>query len=646
MIKNKLVWMIGGAQGSGVDSSANVFGAACSLGGFYIHGEREYFSNIKGLHSYFQIRVDEKPVRCHRSEVNLLVSFDSETIVKHFLELTPDGGLIYDPTLTDIRLQDIQSMDQRILADMQRYLSDKGRGDKISDIIGDAKDRGIGLFPVPYSELLKRIAQKIGEPKMSKVARMTNIVAVSASVGLLRYDASILHEAIRRAFREKPKIAEMNIVAAEEALDYVDSNFRDAFKYRLESVPKKEKTILLNGTQAVAMGKILGGCRFQTYYPITPASDESEYIESHQILDAPPGNGSVIVLQTEDEIAAITMATGAALTGVRSSTSTSGPGFSLMMEGLGWAGMNEVPVVITLYQRTGPSTGLPTRHEQGDLKFALYGGHGDFPRIVLSSGDLEECFFDAAKAFNYAERYQTPVIHLLDKALANSSDTYHIFDTSKPRIERGEMLSSSELSALVEREGAYKRFRYTESGISPRVALGTEGGAFWNTGDEHDEKGHITENPSIRTEMMDKRMKKLETADREIPDGEKANVYGTPNADLRIISWGSTKGAILEAMEHLSERGIKTSFLQIRMFEPFPRKLVAEYLENAKIKVDVEMNYYGQLNSLLKERVMIDADYLLLKYNGRPMSCDEVYDALVSIWDGKAPRRQVLTHGA
>jgi 2-oxoglutarate/2-oxoacid ferredoxin oxidoreductase subunit alpha len=647
MIRNKLVWMIGGAQGSGVDSSATIFATACALGGFYIHGEREYYSNIKGLHSYFQIRLDERPVKCHRSSVNLLVSFDAETVVKHFLEITPGGGLVYDPSLTELKITEVQSLDPRIQADIKNYLKEKGKGERIGDIIQIAKERGVNLFPVPYSELIQNISKKIGEPKMSKAARMINVVAVSASLAILGYDQELLFEAIRRTFREKQKIVEMNIVAAKEAWSYVGPIIGDGFEYQLEKLPRKERLILIQGNQAVALGKILAGCRFQTYYPITPASDESEYLEAHQNLElTTSGKGSIVVVQTEDEIAAITMATGAALSGIRAATSTSGPGFSLMTEGLGWAGMNEVPVVITLYQRVGPATGLPTRHEQGDLKFALKGGHGDFPRIVLSSGDLEECFYDAVKVFNYAERYQLPVIHLIDKALANSSDTYHVFNPEEARIERGELLGSEGLRKLIEKEGEYIRFKLTETGVSPRIALGTEGGVFWNTGDEHNDKGHITEDPSVRTEMMDKRMRKLITADREIPDSEKVKVYGDTRAAIRIVTWGSNKGAILEAMEKLSLENVEIGLLQVRLLNPFPSKLISDFWSGAKVKVDFEMNYDGQLNSIIKENTGLEADKLILKYNGRPVSSDEAYDSIKLILNEKAPRRQVLTHGA
>jgi 2-oxoglutarate ferredoxin oxidoreductase subunit alpha len=409
--------------------------------------------------------------------------------------------------------------------------------------------------------------------------------------------------------------------------------------------------MFLRGSSTIGIAKILSGCRLQTYYPITPASDESEYLEAHENIDvdgpltteAKAMQNSITVVQTEDEIAAITMAVGGALTGVRSSTSTSGPGFSLMAEGIGWAGMNEVPVVVTLYQRGGPSTGLPTRHEQGDLRFALHTGHGDFPRIVLDSGDLEEAFYDTAKAFNYAERYQVPVIHIVDKAMANSDQTYPVFDPGLVKIERGELIRDG---IQADENAEFLRFRQTESGISPRPAIGTKGGIYWNTGDEHDEKGHISEDPTNRDMMMEKRMKKLVAAAREIPLDEKVNFHGPRDAQITLVSWGSTKGAILDAMEALEDEGTTVNFLQLRLIQPFPTEYVKEILSNSKKIVDVEMNYTGQLGGVIREMTCVPVDQYVLKYNGRPMSQEEVYDAVKQIAHGTAPSRLVLTNGA
>jgi 2-oxoglutarate ferredoxin oxidoreductase subunit alpha len=632
--------MIGGPQGSGVDSAANIFGRACSYGGLYVYGKREYYSNIKGLHSYFHIRVSNEEILSNIDTVNLLAAFDAETVVRHVWEVAPKGGIICDQENLSTKILDIPTLTQEYRTEFQDLWKSKGVGETLASLLDVAEKNDIRIYPIPYLELLKDVAAKIGEERLSRITRMINVLTLGVSFSLLAYDRELVKESIRAIFSDKPKVAGMNIVAFNVAHDYVKEKFGNTFAYKLKKMPVREERIFLQGNIAVALGKILGGCRLQTYYPITPAADESEYIEANQILETKQGEGAVIVMQTEDEIAAVNMASGAALTGTRAATSTSGPGFSLMVEGLGWAGNNEVPLVITYYQRGAPSTGLPTRHGQDDLRFAIHASHGEFPRIVLASGDIKECFYDAVLAFNYAERYQMPVIHLIDKALANSTQSYELFDLSKVKIERGTILTEKDL------KGDYKRFRFTESGVSPRVLLGTEGGVHWCTGDEHNELGHISEEPFNRTHMMDKRMKKLELIEKEIPVQEKANWFGKTNAKTVIVSWGSPKGAILDAMKMLSAEGYETSFLQVRMVHPLPSDYVTSVLADVPLKINIEMNYSGQLAGIIREKTGITMDYFVLKYNGRPMSSTEVRESIKNILLKKAPKRQGLTHGA
>src|SRR3990172_5255867 len=416
MTLNELTWLIGGAQGSGVDSSANIFGRACAYGGLHVFGKREYYSNIMGEHSYFQIRVAAKPIRSHMDPVNLLATFDAETVFRHAQDVTSDGAIVYDPSLMKTRVDDVPTLEARVKRDLKAYLIARGLGQTIQGALDAAAQRGVHLLPVPLSGLLANVKKKFDVDSLTKLSRMVNVLAVSASFGMLHYEFEQIAKAVQYVFRAKKSVAEMNVYGAQLAYDYVREKDADHFAHRLSPIPAAEKRVYLAGSQAVGLGKMLSGCRFQTYYPITPASDESEYLEANQILpaglepDAPEAqeaavlkeNGnSIVVIQTEDEIAAITMANGAALAGTRSATATSGPGFCLMMEGIGWAAINEVPVVITLYQRAGPSTGIPTRHEQGDLRFAIHAGHGDSPRIVFASGDLEESFYDTVKAFNW-----------------------------------------------------------------------------------------------------------------------------------------------------------------------------------------------------------------------------------------------------
>src|SRR5881296_1387625 len=397
-------------------------------------------------------------------------------------------------------------------------------------------------------------------------------------------------------------------------------------------------------------------CRRSTSTGST-ASDESEYIEANQIVAtrepaADPAEeesavaketGSVLVMQTEDEIAAVTMAIGAALTGARSATCTSGPGFCLMMEGIGWAGINEVPLVITLYQRCGPSTGMPTRHEQGDLRFALHAGHGESPRIVLASGDFEECIRDGFLSFNYAERYQMPVIHLVDKALANSYATITPPDLSDLRIERGALaLANNGYS----KDNPYKRFDLGNGPVSPRAFLGQEGTMFWNTGDEHEEHGHITEDPAVRNAMMEKRFAKLDLAAKEIPRDVKIRYFGPKDATTLIVSWGSTKGALLDALDRLWAEGAKIGYLHVRLINPFPTDEILPYLAKAKRRIGIEMNFGAQLAGIVREHTGVEMTHFILKYNGRPMSNTELYDAIQAVLRKKAAKRTVLTRGS
>jgi 2-oxoglutarate ferredoxin oxidoreductase subunit alpha len=653
-ILNSFSWVIGGAQGSGVDSAANIFSRACAIGGLHLFGKREYYSNIKGEHSYFTVRVSDEPLRSHVDQINMLVSFDAETIFRHFEEVAASGAIIYDSDIIKTSLDEVPTVDDPAAARIKKTLQKADLGFTVQDALEHAKRRGVILFPMPFFQLLQEFAQKANDPALSRLTRMVNVMALSASMGIIDFDSEVLSRAIQFIFRTKKKVADLNVQASIHTYNYAKAKFAGSnFSYRLKTRPPEPDMIIVQGNQSSALGKMVAGCRFQTYYPITPASDDSEFLEANEILDLYDSGsgkkGSTVVMQTEDEISAITMAIGSALTGVRTATATSGPGFSLMAEALGWAGMNEVPVVVSLYQRTGPSTGLPTRHEQGDLNFAINAGHGEFPRIVFASGDIEESFYDSIKVFNFADRYQMPVIHMLDKAIANSLITCKNFNVNKVTIDRG-----LRIKQITEEDkgvaGNYLRFKLSDNNpISAMVALGTKDAIFWNSGDEHTQEGHITEDPEIRVQMMDKRMTKLDVAIKEIPDEDKAVAYGNDggsSSDIVIISWGSTKGAILDALDKLAAEGMKLKYIQVRLMHPFPSELVKSMLKDAKTVIDIEMNYSGQLSSLVRQYTGLEVNYHIVKYNGRPMSLDEVYNGVKRIIRGDAPRRQVLKSGA
>jgi len=644
---NSISWLIGGPQGSGVDSAANIFAKTCAKEGFHIFGKREFYSNIKGEHSYFTIRISEKPVNSHLEDVNMLVSFDAETVFRHADKVSPNGVIIYDSSLAETDLDEVPTIDFEANKRIGKLLQDSGLSQRLNGMLDLARSRGCTVYGLPYYEMIEAVGRNLDDPKLSKLSRVVNVMAISASLSLLGIKKDMLISAIKDVFGSKPKLLSSNIEAAEHAYSYINTKF-DAKNIKCKITPKAvlKDYVLISGSQAAAIGKILGGCRLQTYYPITPASDESEFLESNQIINQVDGKrGSIIVVQTEDEIAAITMAIGAALTGVRTATATSGPGFSLMAEALGWAGMNEVPLVVTMYQRAGPSTGLPTRHEQGDLLFTINAGHGDFPKIVLASGDIEEAFYDSIKVFNFAELYQLPVIHLLDKAISSSIQTSKRF-SNELKIERGRFKRDIDKDPSPGTAGHFRRFKLEDSPISTRVPLGTENAIFWNTGDEHTEEGHISEDPENRNKMMDKRMKKLELALENIAEDDKAACYNfDSNTKNVVISWGSTKGAILEALEKLTEEGSKLRFIQVRLLHPFPTGTIKKFLTNASLIIDVEMNYSSQLGSLVQQYTGREIDFKIVKYNGRPMSTTEIYIALKAILSGNNERRIVLDGG-
>ena len=538
MVIESINWMAGGPQGSGVDTASTIFGRACGYGGLYVFGRREYHSNIKTMHSYFHQRVSKQPTLANISDVNLLAAFDAETIVRHVDEVVSEGGIIVDSRDLNVNvLKEIPTFSEEYKDQIRAFMKENSIGETISDFLNYAKKKNIQIYPVPYMDLLEQIGKAVKIEKISMLSRMINVLTIGVSFALFKYDKKLVEDAIKATLHEK--IVDMNVTAVDYAYDYAEKTFNvNDFKYKLEKLEVNEPRIFLTGNQAVAMGKVLGGCRIQTYYPITPAADESEYLESHEILKTRKGEEAIVVLQTEDEIAAVNSASGACLAGARAATSTSGPGFSLMAEGLGWAGNNEVPLVITLYQRGGPATGQPTRHSQQDLRFAIHAAHGEFARIILASGDIRECFFDAAEVFNLAEKYQMPVIHLLDKGMANCSQTYPVFDYASVKIDRGEIVGEKELEGK-----EYKRFKFTETGVSPRAFLGTKNAVHWYSGDEHNESGNINEEPINRRKMMEKRIGKLDLVDREVPLEMKVNFFGDKDSENIVVSWGSPKGA-------------------------------------------------------------------------------------------------------
>ena len=625
----RISWVVGGAQGTGIDTAANIFGNAVAAAGYYIFGNREYNSNIKGRHSYFSLTISDKRVRSNTESIDILVSYDAQTIFEHFQNIK--NTLIYNPEVINTKVDAVQPMWPETVERVKEFLSSNGYEQTVKGVLNYLKARNIELIPVNYDEIAKKVAEQLKIP-LSMAERVKNIAGIAVSYKLLGLDVNYLIEATNKVFKQEI-YKKMNETAVREAYEMANA------KFNLKPLPNK-KRYWLDGNTAAAIGKVYGGLRFQSYYPITPASDESMYIEAHQdvLMEDPvtgdKKKGTVVVVQTEDELAAINMAIGAALTGVRSATATSGPGFSLMVEGIGLAGIIEAPVVITYYVRAGPSTGLATRTGQADLMFSMFAGHGEFPKIVIASGDHAEIFKDAVWALNLAEKYQTPVIHLIEKTLANSYSTVpeEELELDKLRAERGKIVENVDES--------YVRFKITEDGISPRAFFGKV--PIQYTSDEHNEEGHISEDPVNRTLMYEKRMKKLETADKEIPEEERVKIYGEKDAKNLVITWGSPTGALRDILE---ETNLEFTLVQLRMFSPFPKNLLSKLMEGRERVISVEGNYMGQAALLIKMYTGKEVDSEILKWNARPFLRDELENALIKVMK-EGEKRVVLNGGA
>ena len=580
MIKNNLTWKIGGKAGEGVMSTGLMFSQSCSRGGLHVFDINEYPSLIKGGHNTLQVRAGNSKIYSQSRNVEVLIALNKETIYKHMDEMSEGGGIIHDSEDGDLNEQELRSE--------------------------------IRFFPVPFKKLIEEIGA---------LPIMKNNVALGASIALIDYDFDILAGVIKDTFKRKgDKIISDNINAARAGFDYIKNNFPDDFKYKLKS-NRENGRMLLTGNDAISIGAIKAGCKFYSAYPMTPASSILHFMAAHE------RRFRIVVKHTEDEISAINMAIGAGFTGVRAMCATSGGGFCLMSEGYGLAGITEVPIVVVNAMRPGPSTGMPTWTEQGDFKFIMSASQGDFPRIVLAPGDVEECFYLTAEAFNIAEKYQNPVIILTDKHLAESHMTADKFDTEKVTIDRGLYATDEELTTSDDKT-FFRRYRFTENGISPRTIPGMKKGIYTATSDEHDEEGVITEDIDNRVKMMQKRMRKQETLEKELPLPE---LVGTGDADITIIAAGSTKGAIIEAMQMLENDGITANFLQIVYLSPFPAKRVASVIDSARKTAVVENNFTGQLADIIKEKTGRDVDERILKFDGRPFYPEDIYSAVKEV---------------
>lgn len=568
---SQLSWKIGGQQGEGVESTDRIFSTALNRLGYYLYGYRHFSSRIKGGHTNNKIRISAKPIRAISDDLDILVAFDQESIDLNVSELRPTGVIVGDA--------------------------------KFNPTVPEGVDAR--LFPVPFT----KIAEELG------ASLMKNMVASGTSWALLGLPLEVLNQALEEEFNRKgPAIVEKNIEAVRRGAEFILQHAGGLFgDFELEPSDGKQKLFMI-GNDAIGLGAVAAGCRIMTAYPITPASEIMEYL----IKKLPRFGGTVI--QTEDEISAVTMAIGANYGGVRAMTASAGPGLSLKMEAIGLAGMTETPIVIVNTQRGGPSTGLPTKQEQSDLNAMIYGTHGEIPKIIIAPSSIEECFFDMIEAFNLAEKYQCPVIVLTDLQLSLGKQTCELLDYEHITIDRGKLVNN--LPPLEDQQ-QFKRYEFTKDGISPRVIPGEKGGLHHVTGIEHDEIGRPSESAINRKKMMDKRLSKFNGL--QVTNAIHANVpHEQP--DLLFVGMGSTVGTINEARKRLEVDGCKTNHITVRQIYPFPTELFMPHAAKAKQIVVIEHNATGQLANQVKLNVGFGEKLRRInKYDGTPFLPLELY---------------------
>nr|WP_306220658.1 2-oxoacid:acceptor oxidoreductase subunit alpha [Cohnella sp. WQ 127256] len=571
---SQLSWKIGGQQGEGVESTDRIFSTALNRLGYYLYGYRHFSSRIKGGHTNNKIRISTKPIRAISDDLDILVAFDQESIDLNASELRPGGVVVADAKFSPTIPEGVQAR----------------------------------LFAVPITA----IAEELG------TSLMKNMVASGASWGLLGLPMEVFNKAVEEEFgRKGPAIVEKNVEAVRRGAEFVLEQAGGPLDdFKLEDADGKQKLFMI-GNEAMALGCVAAGCRLMAAYPITPASEIMEYL----IKKLPKFGGTVV--QTEDEIAAVTMAIGANYGGVRTMTASAGPGLALMMEAIGLSGMTETPLVIVDTQRGGPSTGLPTKQEQSDINALIYGTHGEIPKLVVAPSTIEECFYDMIEGFNISEQYQIPVIIATDLQLSLGKQTSDALDYDKIVINRGKLLTGD--LPPNEDNRLFKRYEWTEDGVSPRVIPGMKNGIHHVTGVEHDQEGRPSENALNREKMMDKRLGKI--SQLRVTNAIKADAPNE-NPDILIIAMGSTGGTIEEARTRLTADGITTNQIMVRQMHPFPSEMLQPHLEAAKQIVVMENNATGQLSNLIKQNIGYHHKIRnLLKYDGTPFLPSEIHKA-------------------
>lgn len=557
--------LIGGAAGQGIETSVSILQKILKNSGYKVFTVRDFMSRVRGGHNFSLVRFGTETVYSHSDQLDGIIALTEETIRLHSGQLKPNGFIVSDSKFAP-------------------------------------EDRGV------IKADFTAIGKELGNPR----------VLGSIAVGIILKLFSLKVEDGARVLKEfvKEQYLDVNIQALSKGYELADSRYP---LHRGEGM----EDMILTGNEAVGLGAIAAGLRFYSAYPMSPSTSVMEYL-ADQSLEA-----GIVVEQAEDEIAAINMAIGASFAGVPAMTGTSGGGFSLMVEALGLAGMAEIPIVILNVQRPGPATGLPTRTEQSDLKFIISASQGEFPRMVIALRNHNDAFHQTARAMHLAEKYQIPVLLLSDQYLGDSYATVKPYNLAG--IHRVDPKRTAETYLAKNMSGQdealdYRRYRFTEDGISPRLIPGISKHLVTADSDEHDEYGKITESAEVRTRMMDKRLGKLKLLEQEL---QEPKFIGADDFDYLLIGWGSTYGPIKEAIRLLNkEKEKRYAALVFGDIYPLPQKLLKEKAGKAGSIINVEQNATGQLAQLIREQTGIECNFSILKYDGRQLSSEEIADRI------------------
>jgi len=570
----KFVFRIGAKAGEGAMVTGRMLGRCFTRGGYNVLGYPEYPSLVRGGHNAYHIKISDELATSPSYSCDAVIALNKDAIFYHKEAVTPGGAIIYDKDI---------------------------------DISNANIKQGVKLIALPIKELL----EKIGASPL-----MANALEIGAALAIIDYPLEIFEEVIRDEFSRKgEEVVAKNIAAAREGYNYVKSQIQPIKNIKPLSDKKK---YFATGNEILALGALKGGLKFYAAYPMTPASSILHYLCEVE------REAGIVVKQVEDEITGINEAIGASYAGVRAATGTSGGGFALKTEAIALAGLSETPVVVYLASRPGPSTGMPTWTEQGDLRQALHAGQGEFLRVLLAPGDAREAFELSAQAFNYAEKYQVPVIVLSDKFLSESVFSFE--DLPEVKIERGKIVSNPKTPPGTR----FKRYELAKDGISPRTLPGTPNGMHVASSYEHDEFGFSTELFSMRKAQVDKRNAKLKKMLKELP---LPKIYGDEDAEITLVAWGSMKLIGLEAIEMLKKEGVKANLVHFNVVYPLDSRKIRKLLKKAKHTVLFENNATGLFGGLLRECCGWKPEFKILKYTGRPIYAEELAREIKRIRD-------------